>query len=36
MHQQHIIHRDLKSANIRLVINDPDNYDIKIADLGFA
>ena len=36
MHLQSITHRDMKPENILLVSDDPDNFDIKIADLGFA
>ena len=36
MHLQSITHRDMKPENILLVSDDPDNFDVKIADLGFA
>ena len=36
MHLQNITHRDIKPENILLVSEDPTNFDIKIADLGFA
>lgn len=36
MHNQNITHRDMKPENILLVSKDDDNFDIKIADLGFA
>lgn len=36
LHQQNIIHRDLKPENIELVSSDPQNFNIKISDLGFA
>ena len=36
MHLQSITHRDIKPENILLVSADPCNFDIKIADLGFA
>lgn len=36
MHLQSITHRDMKPENILLVSPDMDNFDIKIADLGFA
>jgi serine/threonine protein kinase len=36
LHHQSITHRDLKPENILLVSNDPNNFDIKISDLGFA
>ena len=36
MHLQHITHRDMKPENILLVSRDMSNFDIKIADLGFA
>lgn len=36
MHLQSITHRDIKPENILLVSEDMDNFDIKIADLGFA
>lgn len=36
MHLQSITHRDIKPENILLVSEDPMNFDIKIADLGFA
>jgi len=31
-----IIHRDLKPENILLNSKSPGNYDIRIADFGFA
>ena len=34
MHLQSITHRDMKPENILLVSDDPDNFDVKIADLG--
>ena len=36
MHLQNITHRDMKPENILVVSENPDNFDIKIADLGFA
>jgi calcium-dependent protein kinase len=36
MHLQSITHRDIKPENILLVSDDINNFDIKIADLGFA
>lgn len=36
MHLESITHRDLKPENVLLVSEDMDNFDIKIADLGFA
>jgi serine/threonine protein kinase len=36
MHLQSITHRDMKPENILLVSDDLDNFDVKIADLGFA
>ena len=36
MHLQSITHRDIKPENILLVSDDVENFDIKIADLGFA
>ena len=36
MHLQSFTHRDMKPENILLVSEDPENFDIKIADLGFA
>ena len=36
MHLQNITHRDMKPENILLVSRDMENFDIKIADLGFA
>ena len=36
MHLESITHRDLKPENILLVSEDMNNFDIKIADLGFA
>jgi len=36
MHLQKITHRDIKPENILLVSDDIKNFDIKIADLGFA
>ena len=36
LHQQGIIHRDLKPENILLTYDDVENFDVKIADLGFA
>ena len=36
MHLQSITHRDMKPENLLLVSKDMDNFDIKIADLGFA
>ena len=36
LHRESITHRDMKPENILLVSDDPDNFDIKIADLGFA
>jgi serine/threonine protein kinase len=36
MHLQNITHRDIKPENILLVSEDPDCFDIRIADLGFA
>lgn len=36
MHLQSITHRDIKPENILLASDDVNNFDIKIADLGFA
>ena len=36
MHLQNITHRDIKPENILLVSNNINNFEIKIADLGFA
>ena len=36
MHLQQVTHRDMKPENILLVSQDEENFDIKIADLGFA
>lgn len=36
LHLQQITHRDLKPENILLVSKDPNNFEIKISDLGFA
>jgi serine/threonine protein kinase len=36
LHKQSITHRDIKPENILLVSNDLKNFEIKIADLGFA
>ena len=36
IHSKGIIHRDIKPENILLASDDIDNFEIKIADLGFA
>ncbi len=36
MHQKKIVHRDLKPENILLDSKDPNCFDIKISDFGFA
>jgi len=36
LHRQNITHRDLKPENILLVSKDLDNFNVKLADLGFA
>ena len=36
MHLQSITHRDMKPENILLVSDDIKNFEVKIADLGFA
>ena len=37
LHKKHILHRDLKSANVFLTKNDKQtNYSVKIGDLGVA
>lgn len=36
LHMQSITHRDIKPENILLVSDEIDNFEIKIADLGFA
>ena len=36
LHLQSITHRDMKPENILLTSKDPQNFDIKISDLGFA
>ena len=36
LHMQSITHRDIKPENILLASDDVDNFEIKIADLGFA
>jgi serine/threonine protein kinase len=36
LHLESITHRDMKPENILLVSEDFNNFDIKIADLGFA
>ena len=36
IHKQSIVHRDIKPENILLVSDDINNFEIKIADFGFA
>ena len=36
MHLQSVTHRDLKPENILLASENENQFDIKIADLGFA
>ena len=37
LHKKHILHRDLKSANVFLMKDDSNpNYLVKIGDLGVA
>jgi len=36
MHKDNIAHRDLKPENILLESKDRNNFDVKIADFGFA
>lgn len=36
IHKQSIVHRDIKPENILLVSDDVNNFEIKIADFGFA
>ena len=36
LHMQSITHRDIKPENILLVSDKVNNFEIKIADLGFA
>ena len=36
MHLQSITHRDMKPENILLTWEDPEKFEVKIADLGFA
>jgi calcium-dependent protein kinase len=36
LHKQSITHRDIKPENILLVSDEIDNFEVKIADLGFA
>ena len=36
MHKKNIAHRDLKPENILLESKDKNNFDVKIADFGFA
>ena len=36
MHQKNMAHRDLKPENILLESKDKNNFDVKIADFGFA
>jgi serine/threonine protein kinase len=36
LHSKNIIHRDLKPENILMSSNDVNNYDIKLADFGYA
>lgn len=36
MHKQNIAHKDLKLANLLLMMNDNDEYNILIADFGLS
>jgi serine/threonine protein kinase len=36
LQENHILHRDLKLANLLLTCDDPELADIKLADFGFA
>ncbi|MBX3072326.1 protein kinase [Candidatus Obscuribacterales bacterium] len=35
-HSKNVLHRDLKSSNILLSLNDDDQFDVRIIDFGIA
>ncbi len=35
-HSKNVFHRDLKSSNILLTLNDDDQFDVRIIDFGIA
>lgn len=36
IHMKNIVHRDMKPENVLMVSKDSTNFDIKLADFGFA
>ena len=36
LHMKNVIHRDMKPENVLMVSKDKKNFDIKLADFGFA